>query len=161
MKPNATCTIWNRPGGLDPHWVSVILASDFLFVRSERERYDLVIAIIEARRSASDISEEHHWNQLIAESIYYEHLSFDDLMYISRDISPSTGRQQVSPSVIHGAHWRQSILRYRILGTGGTGGSSPVARDKDLGICTTTEDIMSQPLESKLFFPVPGSYQSL
>lgn len=153
-----TFTIWRRPGGLDPYWVCAILSSDYLFVRGEKERYDLVVSIIEARRRTSGTSEESYWDRLLSESIYYEHLGLEDLILISRDVSPSTRKPYVPPSVLHAAHWRQAMLKQQIVGSSGTGGSSPTTRDKELGVCTTTNDIIAQGPEETVFFPVPRMF---
>jgi hypothetical protein len=67
-------TIWAR-GGLDPVWVRAVLSSDMLFVRGERERYDMAKTVVELRRrNGIDSTEEAEFDRLFTQGIYYMHM---------------------------------------------------------------------------------------
>ncbi|KAF9652044.1 hypothetical protein BDM02DRAFT_3184031 [Thelephora ganbajun] len=134
--------IWRR-GGLDPRWVRAILSSDLLFVRGERERYEMAKAVLELRRKGGiDEEEEKEFVDLFENGIYFMHMSTEDLMLISHDVSRTTGRPYVSTNRLYSSHWKQSELRLKV-------GSA--VRDKELGItCFTSEmtippDVASPP----------------
>lgn len=66
--------IWGR-GGLDPEWVTAIVSADTLFVKGEKERYDLARSVVEfRRREGIDDDEEREWVKLFDEAIYYENM---------------------------------------------------------------------------------------
>lgn len=66
--------IWGR-GGLDPEWVTAIISADTLYVKSEKERYDLARSVVEfRRRRCIDEDEEREWITLFDEAIYYENM---------------------------------------------------------------------------------------
>lgn len=66
--------IWRR-GGLTTAWVRALVSSDLLFVKSERERYDLAKAVVELRRSEGILEEEEvEWAKLFAEGVYYANM---------------------------------------------------------------------------------------
>ena len=72
--------IWRR-GGLTATWIRTLISSDLLFVKSERERYDLAKVAVELRRNEGILEEEEvEWAKLFTEGIYYanmvRHLSF-------------------------------------------------------------------------------------
>ena len=66
--------IWRR-GGLTTTWVRALISSDLLFVKSERERYDLAKAVVELRRSEGMLEEEEvEWAKMFTEGIYYTNM---------------------------------------------------------------------------------------
>ncbi|KAI6153223.1 hypothetical protein BKA82DRAFT_4087175 [Pisolithus tinctorius] len=162
-------TIWAR-GGLTSKWIRELISSDSLFVKAERERYDLARAVVELRRKQGIIEdEEKDWETMFSEGIYYANMLVEDIIAISQDISPSTGRPFVPTPVLQAAHWNQSLLRCHIT-TSSTNTSlpspSPPMRDKELGLCLTTAQILSRlsPSEQqavpddekeKVYHPVP------
>ena len=66
--------IWRR-GGLTAAWVRALVSSDLLFVRGERERYELARTIVEMRRSEGILEvEEVEWSRMFTEGIYYANM---------------------------------------------------------------------------------------
>lgn len=73
--------IWRR-GGLSARWVRGILSSDTLFVRGEKERYEMARSVVEMRRATrttdnlgeSEGAEELEFERLFAEGIYYANM---------------------------------------------------------------------------------------
>ena len=66
--------IWRR-GGLTAAWVRALVSSDLLFVRGERERYDLARTVVELRRSEGILEEEEvEWSRMFTEGIYYANM---------------------------------------------------------------------------------------
>lgn len=66
--------IWRR-GGLTAAWVRALVSSDLLFVKGERERYDLAKAVVELRRNEGILEEEEvEWAKMFAEGIYYANM---------------------------------------------------------------------------------------
>jgi len=66
--------IWRR-GGLTATWVRTLISSDLLFVKSERERYDLAKAVVELRRNEGILEEEEvEWAKMLTEGIYYANM---------------------------------------------------------------------------------------
>lgn len=67
--------VWGS-GGLDARWISALLSADTLFVRGERERYDLAAAVVELRRRQRGIlpEEESIWSGLFERGIYYSNM---------------------------------------------------------------------------------------
>lgn len=66
--------IWRR-GGLDASWAKAILSSDLLFVRGERERYEMARAVLELRRrDGVDEEEEKEFIQLFENGIHFMHM---------------------------------------------------------------------------------------
>lgn len=68
--------IW-RKGGLSARWVRGLLSSDALFVKGEKERYDIAKTIVEMRRAVKgeyDEEEENEWMGLFASGIYYTNM---------------------------------------------------------------------------------------
>jgi hypothetical protein len=66
--------IWRR-GGLTTTWIRALISSDLLFVKSERERYDLAKAVVELRRNEGILEEEEvEWAKMFTESIYYTNM---------------------------------------------------------------------------------------
>lgn len=66
--------IW-RKGGLDARWARAILSSDVLFVRGERERYEMAKAVLELRRKDGiDEEEEREFVELFENGIYFMHM---------------------------------------------------------------------------------------
>ncbi|KDQ54916.1 hypothetical protein JAAARDRAFT_38030 [Jaapia argillacea MUCL 33604] len=162
--------IWRR-GGLDPSWIRALISSDFLFVKAERERYDLAKGVVEMRRRGGGVraDEEREWEEMFARGIYYPHMSFEDLMFIEKDVSPSTGRPYVPASVLQASHWGQSLLRHHIMVKPTTSTSpipsTPPPRDKELGLTLQTSDILTtlssdrgktRDEQERPFYPIPG-----
>lgn len=75
----AVPVIWRR-GGLSARWARGLISSDALFVRGERERYDMAKTVVELRRSVpseelEDVeAEEKVWEELFRTGIYYENM---------------------------------------------------------------------------------------
>ena len=66
--------IWRR-GGLDARWARAILSSDLLFVRGERERYEMAKAVLELRRKDGiDEEEEREFADLFENGIHFVHM---------------------------------------------------------------------------------------
>ncbi len=95
------------------------------------------------------------------------HQSIDDLVYISCDRSPTTGRPYVPERVIEAAHWTQSVLRHKIMGplpsspTGSPTSPKGTSRYKELGISVSQKDIdealsSEKDEENRAYWPVPG-----
>lgn len=173
--------IWRR-GGLTSAWIRALISSDLLFVKSERERYDLAKAVVELRRDEGILEEEEvEWAKMFTEGIYYTNMvchlarqlyltptaacqTFDDLVYVSNDRSPTTGRVYVPERIIQAASWTQSMLRHKIVGQPP---SSPPAsptgasRPKELGISVYRMDIkelqshQEKGEESHAYWPIP------
>lgn len=73
-EPQVIPVIWAR-GGLNSKWVRELLGSDLLFVRGEKERYDLACTVVELRRRRDiDEEEEKDWEILFHECIYYANM---------------------------------------------------------------------------------------
>ncbi|EIN13191.1 hypothetical protein PUNSTDRAFT_123350 [Punctularia strigosozonata HHB-11173 SS5] len=144
--------IWRR-GGLTAKWASAVLASDMLFVRDEKERYEMAKEIVELRRREGiDEGEEKEWENMFADGIYYCNMMMEDLIAISHELSPATHKPYISPSLIHAAHWTQSLLRHHITAPSSFSPSSsyssspasPPPRDKELGLQLTTADVLAK-----------------
>ena len=76
-KPTPIPVVW-RIGGLDARWVRGILSSDALFVKGEKERYEVARRVVEMRRGrrtpdrAEDgTDEEAEFEKLFNDGIYY------------------------------------------------------------------------------------------
>lgn len=66
--------IWGR-GGLHAKWVSALVASDALFVKGERERYEFARSVVELRRrDGLDEEEEEEWRDMFSQGIYYTNM---------------------------------------------------------------------------------------
>ncbi|TFK40923.1 hypothetical protein BDQ12DRAFT_733284 [Crucibulum laeve] len=169
--------VWRR-GGLSTKWVAALVSADTLFVKSERERYEFARAVVEMRRKNGILDEEKEWEKMFSEGIYYANMTMDEIITISQDISPSTKRSFVPLAVLQSAQWSHSVLRHQItfrlpLSTFHSTAasqpipSSPPPREKELGITSTTADILTKissidepdytnPERCKLYFPIPG-----
>ncbi|KZV74713.1 hypothetical protein PENSPDRAFT_741995 [Peniophora sp. CONT] len=107
--------VWRR-GGLGAAWVRALIASDTLCVRGEKERYELAKTIVELRRAEGvDTTEEQEFTRMFAEGIYYANIPVDDLVALSAERSPTTGRSFVPRSLVQAAHWSASLLRHTIV----------------------------------------------
>lgn len=74
VSPQSLPKIWSR-SGLSAKWASALLSSDLLFVRGERERYDLAKAVVELRRQEGILpEEEEEWTNLFSCGIYYSNM---------------------------------------------------------------------------------------
>lgn len=72
--PQPIPLIWRR-GGLDARWARAILSSDLLFVRGERERYEMAKAVLELRRQDGlDEGEEKEFVELFENGIHFMHM---------------------------------------------------------------------------------------
>ena len=66
--------IWRR-GGLDARWARAILSSDVLFVRGERERYEMAKAVLELRRKDGiNEAEEREFDDVFENGIHFMHM---------------------------------------------------------------------------------------
>lgn len=66
--------IWGRCG-LNATWARALLSSDLLFVKGERERYEMAKVVLELRRqSGPSDAEEAEFDQLFTHGIYYIHM---------------------------------------------------------------------------------------
>ncbi|KAG6918684.1 hypothetical protein DXG01_012502 [Tephrocybe rancida] len=157
--------IWSR-GGLNAQWVSAVISADTFFIKGERERYEFARRVVELRRKHGIIaSEEEEWIELFDQGIYYANMTMDDILYVSRDISPTTNQPFVPLSTIQAAHWTQSVLRHHITVRPVpprpplSPAPSPPPRDKELGITQTAADLLlmanTSAEGSKIYFPVP------
>jgi len=168
-EPQVIPVIWSR-GGLNSKWVRELLGSDLMFVKGEKERYDLACTVVELRRrSGIDKEEERDWEILFREGIYYANMVMisllnrtlqqthtgsqlvEDIIAISQHISPTTGQPFVPLAILQKAHWSQSLLRCKITAkpnaaTSPTSPSSttPPPRDKELGLSVTTAEILAR-----------------
>jgi hypothetical protein len=80
IPPSQVPKIWSR-GGISTAWACALLGSDLLFVRDEKERYDIAKSVFELRRQQGDMTpdEDSSWTKLFSEGIYYSNVvSFDD-----------------------------------------------------------------------------------
>ena len=59
--------------------------------------------------------------------------STEDLMFISHDVSRTTGHPYVNTGCLYSSHWKQSELRLRV---------GSVMRDKELGITRSTSEVV-------------------
>ncbi|KII86349.1 hypothetical protein PLICRDRAFT_286514 [Plicaturopsis crispa FD-325 SS-3] len=147
--------IWRR-NGLSIDWVRALIGSDALFVKDERARYEFAKGVSELRRREGlDDKEEEQWEGIFKEAIYYANISTEDLIAISKDISPSTGRPFVPLSVLQAAQWNQSLLRHRITAKPSSSPpSSPSpGREKELGLSSTVSEISG---DDQVYYPVPN-----
>ncbi|KNZ78178.1 hypothetical protein J132_01703 [Termitomyces sp. J132] len=160
-------SIWSR-GGLSAKWIAAIISADTFFIRGERERYDFARRVVELRRKHGIIaSEEEEWIKLFDHGIYYSNMTMDDLIYISRDISPTTNQPFVPLATIQASLWTQSVLRHHITVRPVSSQSQPglvpssSSRDKELGVIQTGADILiaagNPANDSKIYFSVPGN----
>lgn len=79
---NCVPTIWGR-GGLDAVWVSGLVSSDTIFVRSERDRYDFARRVVEMRRmDGIDKAEEEIWADMFSNGIYYANMVYSSLYWL-------------------------------------------------------------------------------
>jgi hypothetical protein len=77
--------LWNR-GGLSLKWIRVLLSSDALFVKSERDRYNLARSVVELRRSSGILQdEEDAWDQVFETAIYYANMVGLNLLVFTKD----------------------------------------------------------------------------
>ncbi|KAL5518547.1 hypothetical protein ACEPAH_229 [Sanghuangporus vaninii] len=166
--------IWRR-GGMNAKWARVVISSDAFFVRDERERYEFAKRVVELRRRVSILSvEEREWDELFATGIHYMHMVLNDLIEISQDVSPTTGKPYTPTSVLQAAHWDQSVLRHHITyrqssSSPSTPPRSPApARDGSLGLSLTTAEIKEKlpsyihgaAEANKTYYPVPNDSSS-
>ena len=91
--------------------------------------------------------------------------TFEDLIYISNDRSPTTGRLYVPERVIQAAYWTQSTLRHNIVGPpppSPPASPTGASRHKELGISVTQKDIKEalsyseNDEENRAYWPIPG-----
>ncbi|EJD55217.1 hypothetical protein AURDEDRAFT_78202 [Auricularia subglabra TFB-10046 SS5] len=142
--------VWGR-GGIAARLARAVISSDDFFIKGELERYDFACRVVEMRRRYEIVpSEEAEWDELFRTGIYYESLPHEELIKISRDISPATKRPYVPLQVIHAAHWNQSMLRSQIMSrpffssSPPSSPSSSSSRDRELGFCLTTAQIAAE-----------------
>ncbi|KAI0793287.1 hypothetical protein C8Q75DRAFT_713058 [Abortiporus biennis] len=159
-------SIW-RQGGLDAKWARLVLSSDALFVKGEKERYNMARRVVELRRRVAISDEdEEQWKLLFERGIYYANMSFEDLLSIQKDTCSVTGKPFVPPSVLQSSHWDQSVLRHHITFRPPSSSSppqSPSARGKELGVARTTAELIpllvgtevTDVSKGNVYFPVP------
>jgi hypothetical protein len=85
----------------------------------------------------------------------------DDLIAISRDVSPSTRRSYVPESLVQHAYWKQSLLRHHIItrapgGVSPPASSSPPPTGKELGLQLSTAEIRAQLPPGAVYYAVVG-----
>jgi hypothetical protein len=74
MNPPNRLHIWRR-GGLTAKWVSAVISADTLFVKNERERYNLARTIVELRRRDGIMDDEENiWNDMFQHGIHYTNM---------------------------------------------------------------------------------------
>lgn len=85
-RPTGVPMIWS-PEGLSPHWIKALVSADTLFVRDEKERFELAKRVVELRRRLDGVSERYEkvWRDMFDHGIFYANL--------------------VSPNVIKTAQW--------------------------------------------------------
>jgi hypothetical protein len=92
------------------------------------------------------------------------HQSIDDLVHISCDRSPTTGRLYVPERVLESAHWTQSVLRHKIMGplpSSPTASPKGANHHKELGISVSQKEIeellssLEKDEENRAYWPVP------
>jgi hypothetical protein len=72
--PHRVPLIWAR-GGLTSTWIRELVSSDALFVKGERERYDLARTVVELRRRQGiDDDDEKDWEVMFRDGIYYTNM---------------------------------------------------------------------------------------
>ncbi|EIW86358.1 hypothetical protein CONPUDRAFT_133800 [Coniophora puteana RWD-64-598 SS2] len=153
--PARVPVIWRR-GGLGPAWVRELVGSDAMFVRGERERYDIARGVVNLRRASAlaetgslDSEDEREFETMFRDGVYYANLTVEDIIALSHDISPHTGRPYVPLPVLQAAHWSQSLLRCQITARPGATASgnppgspaSPHPREKELGMSLSMDDV--------------------
>lgn len=148
MKKQVIPVIWRR-GGLTARWVRGLLSSDMFFVPGEKERYDAARRVIELRRADGILDDEEvEYASLFSNGIYYANMSLDELISISKDISPTTSKPYVPLSVLQSAHWDQSVLRHTITSRTTSAPSPPASPEpssqgKELGVTVTGTELAS------------------
>ncbi|KAF7310477.1 BTB domain-containing protein [Mycena chlorophos] len=162
-------TIWDR-GGLSVPWICALISSDTLFVSDERGRYDFARAVVELRRRKGLVEDEEvAWKTLFEDGIYYCNMSMEDVIFISKDSSPTTKLPFVSIAVLQASHWQSSILRQHITARPVSPAAdlrpspaptpgSPVQREKELGIMLTTAEIRARLASSDPSLDANGPY---
>ncbi|OBZ82507.1 putative germ cell-less protein [Choanephora cucurbitarum] len=104
-------------------WLEKIIESDAFWVPSEFERYKFIKQVITARyafyltRKDSFVMSELDTNpecHIICKSIYYMHMTFEQLESIRNDKNPFTKKSLVPEKVLKDALWLQVQLRSRI-----------------------------------------------
>ncbi|KAK4512277.1 60S ribosomal protein L30 [Mucor velutinosus] len=105
-------------------WLQKVIESDAFWVPSEYERYQFIQQIIRARyniysnsKSTSFVLTELDTNSncyIISQSIYYMHMTFEQLESIQNDIHPLTKQKLVPERILKEALWQQIQLRSKI-----------------------------------------------
>ncbi|KAG1076528.1 hypothetical protein G6F42_025472 [Rhizopus arrhizus] len=105
-------------------WLQKVIESDAFWVPSEYERYQFIQQIIRARyniysnsKSTSFVLTELDTNTncyIIAQSIYYMHMTFEQLESIQNDIHPLTKQRLVPERILKEALWQQIQMRSKI-----------------------------------------------
>jgi hypothetical protein len=105
-------------------WLKKVIESDAFWVPSEYERYQFVKQVIQARfnvftnsTSSNFVLSELDTNpqcHIITRSIYYMHMTFEQLESIEKDIHPLTKSPLVPESILKEALWSQIRMRSKI-----------------------------------------------
>ncbi|PVG01899.1 hypothetical protein CPB86DRAFT_780769 [Serendipita vermifera] len=158
--------IWSE--GLSPEWVRGIISSDEFFVKSELQRYDVAKRVVEMRRrlrGAQEV-EEREWRRLFEDGIYYSHLTWEELLKISEDRSPSTSEPYVPSSCLQSALWSFNKLRGQIMKSGSSTSMSDLVstgprKGLQLGFASAFSDLSAISTNNELvkespLWPVPA-----
>ncbi|CAG8575562.1 17070_t:CDS:2, partial [Acaulospora colombiana] len=158
--------IWSE--GLSPEWVRGIISSDEFFVKSELQRYDVAKRVVEMRRRlrGAQEAEEREWRQLFEDGIYYSHLTWEELLKISEDRSPSTNEPYVPSSCLQRALWSFNKLRSQIMKSGSSTSMSDLVssgprKGLQLGFASTFSELPvistnDSPGKDSPLWPVPA-----
>ncbi|KAI8972670.1 hypothetical protein BDB01DRAFT_839278 [Pilobolus umbonatus] len=127
-------------------WLQKVIESDAFWVPSEYDRYQFVLQIIQCKSEKNETwteNEEEIMDHILCYSIYYMHMSFEQLESIGRDINPFTDKPLVAQSVLKEALWLQVQLRTKV--------ETATERDLELNVTTpyTEED------EEMEYYPIP------
>ncbi|KAI8880807.1 hypothetical protein K501DRAFT_275218 [Backusella circina FSU 941] len=104
-------------------WLQRVVESDAFWVPSEYDRYRFIKEIIHARHDPMQQDIERSiiidddlptLNHILSHSIYYMHMTFEQLEWIEKDKNPFTDQALVPASVLREALWMQVRLRSKI-----------------------------------------------
>ncbi|CED84014.1 BTB/POZ-like [Phaffia rhodozyma] len=178
-KPNQPFPpVWSI-SGLPPSWVRAVIASDAFFVPSEIDRYHVAKKVYTLRktqralaksgdRRRSDDQEQDRdsegsevgWEEddeevefeKTFEGIYYTHMTFEELSYISSDICPFTQLPYAPLSVLQTSLWEHQELKSKILSSPSAqaGALSPVASTTATATASTSNPSSTEQADAEL-----------